>query len=58
MRKQINFAIAAAAVGLAITFRAKSLVVVITEADVIHPNEKLLLMANPYLPIQVLDPVY
>jgi hypothetical protein len=58
MRKQISFAIGAAIVGLVISFWAKSHVVVITEADVIHPNEELLPMANPYLPIQVFVPVY
>jgi hypothetical protein len=56
MCKQINFAIAAAAVGLAITFWAKSHVVVITEADIIHPNEDLLPVVKPCLPIQDTGP--
>jgi hypothetical protein len=31
-------------------------VVVITEADIIHPNEDLLPVVKPYLPIQVIGP--
>jgi hypothetical protein len=58
MRKHISSAIAAAIVGLSITFWAKCNAVVTTDDDVIHPKKELLRMANPYLPIQGLDPVY
>jgi hypothetical protein len=97
MRKQITLAIVAALFGLAITFAAIAglaitfrEVVVTTNADVIHPREKLLSafdarlplgelipsrtaatthievepteellpMANPYLRVRELDPVY
>ena len=97
MRKQITLAMVAALFGLAITFAAIAglaitfrEVVVTTNADVIHPTEKLLSaldarlplqestpsrtaattdidvelmeellpMANPYLRVRELDPVY
>ena len=58
MRKHISFAIAVALVGLAMVFWVKA-VVVKTNADIVRPKVDLSSpMSNPYLPFQVLDPVY
>ena len=58
MRKHLSFAIAAAIVGLAIVFWVKASVVE-TNADVARPKLDLSSpMSSPYLPVQVLDPVY
>jgi hypothetical protein len=58
MRKHISFAIAATIVGLAMVFWVKASVVE-TNADVARPKLDLSSpMSNPYLPIQVLEPVY
>jgi len=59
MRKNTSFAIVATIIGLAIVFWAKSSVEA-TSADIARP--KLAISAHagtpPYLPIQVMDPVY
>jgi hypothetical protein len=58
MRKYISFTIAATVVGLAMVFWVKASVVK-TNAEVARPKLDLSSpMSNPYLPIQVLDPVY
>ena len=58
MRKHISIAIAATIVGLAMVFWVKAGVVE-TNADVVRPKVDLSSpMSNPYLPFQVLDPVY
>ena len=58
MRKHMSFAIAATIVGLAMVFWVKAGVVE-TNAEVARPKVDLSSpMSNPYLPIQVLDPVY
>jgi hypothetical protein len=58
MRKHISFAIAATIVDLAMVFWVKASVVE-TNADVALPKLDLSSpMSNPYLPIQVLEPVY
>ena len=55
MRKHISFAIAAAIMGLALFFWI-SADLTGTNADVARPTSST--MSNPYLPIQLLDPVY
>jgi hypothetical protein len=58
MRKHICFAIAAATVGLAMIVWAKAGMVA-SNGDVVRPKVALSSpMSNPYLPIQVLNPVY
>ena len=58
MRKHISFVIAAAIVGLAMVFWVKAGVVK-TNADVARPKLDLSSpISNPYLPVQVLEPVY
>jgi hypothetical protein len=58
MRKHICFAIAAATMGLAMIVWAKA-GMVISNGDVVRPEAALSSpMANPYLPIRVLEPVY
>jgi hypothetical protein len=58
MRKHISFAIAATIVGLAMVFWIKAGVVK-TNANIVQPKVELSSpMANPYLPVKELDPVY
>jgi hypothetical protein len=60
MRKNASFAIAATIIGLAMIFWAKSSVTA-TSADVIRPQGGLLsavVTPSPYLPIQVVDPIW
>ncbi len=58
MRKHISFTIAATIVGLAMVFWAIASVAD-TNADVARPRLDLSSpMSNPYLLVQVLDPVY
>ena len=58
MRKHISFVIAAAIVGLAMVFWVKAGVVK-TNADVARPKLDLSSpISNPYIPVQVLEPLY
>jgi hypothetical protein len=58
MRKHISFAIAVALVGLAMVFWVKAGVVK-TNADIVRPKVDLSSpISTPYLPVQVLEPVY
>ncbi len=59
MRKNMSFAIAAAIMGLAMIFWAKSSVEA-TSADIARPKVGMSahIGAPPYLPIQVFEPVY
>jgi len=57
MRKHICFAIAAATMGLAMIVWAKAGMVA-SNGDVRPMAALSSLTSNPYLPIQVLDPVY
>jgi hypothetical protein len=53
MRKHISFAIAVAMLGLALGFWVK------TNAEVVRPKLDFASpISNPYLPVQVLEPVY
>jgi len=59
MRKNTSFAIAATMLGLAMIFWAKS--VVATSADIVRPKIGLstyFVTPSPYLPIQVIEPIY
>jgi hypothetical protein len=58
MRKHINFAIAVTTVGLAMVFWAQA-GVVNTNANIVSPKVELSSpRLNPYLPFQVLAPIY
>jgi hypothetical protein len=55
MRKNTSFAIAAAIMGLALIFWAKSSVIA-TSADTARPG--VVVTAGSYLPTQMLDPIW
>jgi hypothetical protein len=60
MRKNASFAIAATIIGLAMIFWGKSSVTA-TSADTVKPKVGLLsavVTPSPYLPIQVVDPIW
>jgi hypothetical protein len=59
MRKRIRFAVAIAIVGLALGFWINKAGVIKTNADVARPRLDLSSpILNPYLRVQVLEPVY
>jgi hypothetical protein len=60
MRKNTSFAIAATMLGLAMIFWAKSSVVA-TSADIVRPkigSSTYVITQSPYLPFQVIEPIY